>query len=508
MSKTSHRFLTRKSLDNVRREAAESGLRRQLGPLQLVLIGIGCIVGAGVYVMTGTAAANYAGPAVLISFAIAGLACFLIALCYAELASVLPISGASYSYAYTVLGEIFAWGLGWMLMFEFGLAGAALAVGLSGYLVSLLADFGVHIPAAFSTSLVRGIPGPGGLRFVADGGINLVALASLIVVAFILVRGVAQSAAVNALLVTIKVAVLLGFIFVGVGHVDTVNWKPFIPPNEGGFQYGVPGIFRAASILFFAYLGFEAVATAASEARKPQRDVPVGILGALLVATLIYVGVALVMTGLVPFRELNVPDPIAVAVGALGMPLFAVVLKAGALTGLASVLLVNTYAQSRVFYAMSCDGLLPARFSRLHLKFATPHISTALVAAGSGVAAAMLPISMLGDLVSLGTVCVFSVVAVSVIWLRNTHPELERPFKVPFGGVRIGGLWIGTVPVLALLACSMMAGPVLIDIVDKAAGGEWISAIILGIYIVVGVLIYLTYGVNNAKMRQPGASDR
>lgn len=501
MEKPSPSYLMRKPIDAVRRDADNTGMHRTLGPLQLVLIGIGCIVGAGVYVMTGIGAAHYAGPAVVLSFLIAAIACGVICLCYAELASVLPASGASYAYAYTVLGEVFAWGLGWMLMLEFGLAGAALAVGFSGYLTSLLGDFGVAIPDALSNSWLRADTAGGGSRLVAGGGVNLVAVGALAVVALVLVRGTRHSAVVNTLLVVIKVGVLIGFVFVGAGHVDSANWTPFIPENQGGFSYGTAGIFRAASILFFAYLGFEAVATAAAEARKPQRDVPVGILGALLASSVLYGAVALVMTGLVPYTALDVPDPIAVAVGAVGMPVLAVIIKTGALTGLASVLLVNTFAQSRVCHAMASDGLLPPAFGALHNRFRTPALATIVVASVSAVAAALLPISLLADLVSLGTICVFSVVAIAVMKLRTTHPELERPFKVPFGGVRVGGIWIGVVPVLALAACVLMAAPVFLDIVAKAAGGEWIPAVLLIVYIASGVAIYLGYGHGHAHIR-------
>ena len=492
----------RKPLEAVRSDAASSGMNRALGPVQLVLIGIGCIIGAGVYVMTGTAAAQYAGPAVVLSFGIAGLACAFTGLCYAELASVLPVSGASYTYAYAALGEVFAWALAWMSMLEFGLAGSALAVGFSGYLNSLLTDFGLPIPAVMLHSTIMATPTPGGVgvHFGLSPSLNLVALASLLVVAAILVRGVRQSAAVNTFLVLVKVCVLIGFVAVGIGHVDTHNWTPFIPPSEGGFRYGIPGIFRAASTLFFAYLGFEVVATAASEARSPQRDVPIGILGALAVSTILYASVALVMTGLVPFRTLSVPDPIAVAVGAVGVPVLAVIIKAGALTGLASVLLVNTYGHSRICFAMATDGMLPPRFSAIHPRFATPASGTLIVAGIAGVAAALLPITLLADLVSIGTAFVFAVVAISTIWLRNVHPDLPRPFRVPLGGVTIGGVWYGTVPVLALLLCALMMGPVLLDIAGKAIAGEWIPAAILGGYVLIGIVLYAGYGYRHSRL--------
>jgi APA family basic amino acid/polyamine antiporter len=490
----------RKSLEAVRLDAANSGLRRALGPIQLMLIGIGCIIGAGVYVMTGTAAADYAGPAVVLSFVIAGFACGFTGLCYAELSSVLPVSGASYTYAYAALGEVFAWALAWMLMLEFGLASAALAVGFSGYLNSLLADFAIHIPTGMLQSTLVAVPGHGGVHFIVSRSINLVALASLIVVALILARGIRHSAMVNTVLVVVKVSVLIGFVVVGVGHVDTHNWTPFIPPSEGGFRYGVPGIFRAASTLFFAYLGFEAVATAASEARRPQRDVPIGILGALALSTLLYGSVAMIMTGLVPFRSLGVPDPIAVAVQAVGAPVLAIIIKAGALTGLASVLLVNTYGHSRICFAMSSDGMLPRAFSVLHVRFFTPAIGTLIIAGMSGVAAALLPIALLADLVSIGTAFVFTIVAISTMWLRTAHPDLPRPFRVPFGGIWIRGVWVGTVPVLAILFCATMMGPVLMDIVGKAVAGEWIPAAILGGYVLCGILLYAAYGYRHSRL--------
>jgi APA family basic amino acid/polyamine antiporter len=478
-------IFARKSLAAIQSESQTHGLKRSLGPVQLMLLGIGCIIGAGIYVMTGTAAANYAGPAVIVSFLIAGLACGFTALCYAELASTLPVSGSSYTYTYAALGEVFAWSLGWLLMLEYGLAGSALAVGLSGYLASLLADLGITIP-----------------HFMMNGSFNLVAAASLAIVASVLIRGVTQSAAVTAVMVVIKIAVLLVFVVVGIGHIDSHNWRPLIPANEGGFHYGVPGILRAASVLFFAYLGFETVSTAASEARNPQRDMPIGILGALFVCTLLYVAVAMVLTGLVPFRELGVADPIALAMSAVHRPALALLIKAGAVVGLTSVLLVNTYGHSRICFAMSRDGLLPKFFSTVHADWRTPHLGTMVVAAVAATAAALLPISILGDLVSLGTACAFSIVAISVMWLRTTHPNLHRPFRVPLGGMRIGGIWIGIVPVCALVLCLGLVGPVIVDVVLKALAGESFLAIFLGVYLASGALLYAFYGRRKSRQAE------
>jgi basic amino acid/polyamine antiporter, APA family len=495
-------FSPRKSLESVRVEAASAGLVRALGPVQLVLIGVGCVIGAGVYVMTGTAAANYAGPAVILSFVIAAFACGFTALCYAELSSVLPVSGASYTYAYAALGEVWAWALAWMLMLEFGLAGSALAVGFSGYLGSLLGDFGLHLPDTMAHStLVATSTGPD-TRFAISRSINLPALLALAVVALVLVRGVRQSAAINSLLVTCKIGILILFVLVGLPHVDPHHWTPFVPASEGGFRYGPAGVLRGASVVFFAYLGFEAVATAASEARRPQRDVPIGILGALVVSTLVYAAVAAVLTGLVPYQKLGVADPIALAVSAVGRPLLSVIVKVGALTGLASVLLVNTYGQSRICFAMSKDGLLPPLFARIHPRFATPAAGTLVLAGISGTAAAVLPITLLADLVSIGTAFVFCVVAISTMWLRNARPDLPRPFRVPFGGITVSGTWIGTVPVLAVCLCLAMMAPVLIDIGGRAIGGDWIPAAILGLYVCIGALVYLLYGIRHSVARR------
>src|SRR3954470_4265545 len=351
MAGTGRGIFARKSLDAVRAEAANTGMRRTLGPIQLTLIGIGCIIGAGVYVMTGTAASNYAGPAVVISFALAGLACAFTALCYAELSSTLPVAGASYSYAYAALGEVYAWILAWMLSLEFGLAGSALAVGVAGYLLSLLGDFGITVPAALSTPLVQAVPGAHGAHFMIGGSVNLVAVAAVALFTFVLVRGVTHSARLNAGMVMVKIGVLVAFVVIGAPHVHTANWHPFLPPSQGGFAFGWLGVVRGASILFFAYLGFEAVATAALEAKQPQRDIPIGILGSLLVATIVYIAVALVLTGLVPYSKLNVPDPVAVAVDVIGWPALTILIKLGALAGLSSVLMINTFAHSRVWFA-------------------------------------------------------------------------------------------------------------------------------------------------------------
>ena len=496
------RLFARKSIEAL--QAEEHPLHRTLGGFQLMLLGIGCIVGAGVYVMTGTAAAHFAGPAVMLSFVLAATACGFTALCYAELASTIPVSGSSYTYAYATLGQVVAWGLSWLLMLEYGLAGSALAVGFSSYLVSLLYDFGVHVPAWLSTPSVVSTVVEGRTSFSLSGGVNLIAAVALLVSAGILSLGVSKSTLATAILVFIKVSVLVAFVAVGTGAVNPANWTPFIPANEGGFAFGWPGVIRGASILFFAYLGFETVSTAASETKNPQRNMPIGILGALVVCTLLYIAVAAVLTGVVPYRELGVADPIAVAVDHMRQPAFALIIKIGALTGLASVLLVNGYGHSRICYAMGRDGLIPPLFAKVHPSFKTPLWGTITVCTISAVIAAFLPISVLGDMVSFGTALAFSIVAFSLIWLRNHRPDLPRPFRVPFGGFMIGKTWIGYVPLLAIVLCLGMVVPVGMDIVVQAGRGDVLPAISLGLYLLAGVLIYVFYGYRHAHRPDAG----
>jgi APA family basic amino acid/polyamine antiporter len=480
-----------KSIETLQAEAGSHGLRRALGPLHLVLFGIGCILGAGIYVLPGTAAANFAGPAVMLSFVLAGTACALTALCYAELASTIPVSGSSYSYCYASLGEVFAWGLGWILMLEYTLASSTLAVGFSSYLTSLLRDFGVVVPAAIATPLVGS----------AGFSVNLVAALAIAAATSVLCAGVRQSAGVNAFLVVVKVAVLAVVITVGVGAIDPGNWKPFIPPHEGQFSFGWPGIVRAASILFFAYLGFETVSTAASESRNPQRDLPVGILGALVVCTALYLAVAAVLTGVVPYRELGVADPVALAVDRMGRPGIAIFVKVGALMGLASVLLVNAYGQSRITFQMSRDGMLPPLFSRVHERFRTPNRGIVVLGAVAAVGAAFFPIGMLADLVSLGAGLAFATVCFCTMWLRSRRPDLPRPFRVPLGGFRVGGAWIGYIPATALVLCVAMILPVLIDIGLQAVDGEPLMAVFLASYVAAGAVLYAAYGRRHSVLR-------
>ena len=549
-----NRFFIKKSIDQIQHEATNHHLKRTLGPLNLVFLGIGCIIGAGIYVMTGNAAANYAGPSVLLSFIIAGAACAFAGLCYAELASTMPVAGSAYTYSYATMGEVIAWIMGWLLVLEYGVAAATVAVGWSGYVTSFLHDFGVMVPPEFASSMVQSTADAAGhLSFSVSGNFNLIATGGILLVTGLLVLGVSESAAVNNVIVFIKVGVLLAFIAMGVGFIVPENWVPFIPPNEGGFTYGVQGVFRAASVIFFAYVGFEAVSTAAAESRNPSRDMPIGILGSLFVCTIIYMAVSAVLTGVVSYKELGVPEPIAVAVDRMGMPWFSFLIKVGAVAGLSSVMLILTYGQTRVFYSMARDGLLPRAFAVIHPKFRTPWIGTIVLGGLIAIASSLLPITILGDLVSLGTAFAFGIVCLTVMHLRTTRMDLHRPFRVPLGGAYVSartrvilvtvmafvGLaiftflmqskwtgvgsvivvlvaaawlakswkdatryWLGTAPMLGILFAAIMAVPLIEDIITKALSDDPIPAIILGSYLVLGAVIYLFYGLRNSRLAQ------
>lgn len=491
----------RKSLAQIEAETHSHGLRRSLGALNLTMLGIGSTIGAGIYVMTGTAAADYAGPAILLSFLVAGLACVFTALSYGELASTMPVSGSAYTYAYTSMGEIAAWTVGWLLLLEYGISCAGVASGFSGYASSLLGDLGVHLDPWWSTAWIQTVPTPGGgNKLVFGGGFNLVGASASVIVTALLVLGVSESATVNSIIVVLKVSVLLVFVAFGISSIHPQNWTPFIPPNEGGFRFGVPGIFRAASVIFFAYVGFEAVSTAAAEARNPKRDVPIGIITSLLICTVVYLCVAAVLTGVVPFRSLGAPDPLAVAVDAMHQHWLGLFVKIGAVTGLCSVMLVLQYGQTRIFYTMARDGLLPRMFSVLHPRFRTPWINTILLGFCVSAATALLPIDIISDLVSLGTTTAFGIVCFTVIWQRNANPDLRPPFRVPFGGIRVRGFWIGTTPALGILFCIVMGVPLITDIVSALLNHNPVPALLLGSYVVLGVLCYACYGYRHSRL--------
>lgn len=474
-------LLIKKSVSAIRHESEHGELKRSLSAANLVSLGVGCIIGAGIFVMTGQAAAQYAGPAIILSFVLAGLCCAFAALCYAELASMLPVSGSAYAYAYASLGELFAWIMGWLLVLEYGVAASTVAVGWSGYITSFLRDYGIIIPAQWAAATGQMVKLPDGSEAAAI--FNLPAAAAIAAVTALLIVGIKESATVNNITVFIKTVVIILFIAIGLFYVNPENWHPFIPENTGtDGEFGYSGILRGAGVIFFAYVGFEAVSTAAQEARNPQRDIPIGILGSLAICTVLYMLVALVLTGIVPYPSLNVPDPIAVAVDSIGMGWFATIVKIGAIAGLSSVMLVLLYGQTRIFYTMGRDGLLPHFFSRVHPKFHTPYLNTILTGIITGAVAGMTPIDQLGDLVSLGTLLAFAIICFSVMYLRKKEPELARPFRVP------GPWWL--MPTLGILCCGYLMW------------GLRGMLLTLKFYFLAGLFIYIFYGYRHSKLRK------
>ena len=479
-----HSYLTRKTIEDVNGGVAEPGgqtLRRSLGPVSLTALGVGAIIGAGIFVLTGAAAARYAGPAVILSFALAGLACAIVALCYAELAALIPVSGSTYSYVYIALGEIFAWIIGWDLILEYAMGAATVAVGWSGYLASLLKTLGLHLPPELT--------GPTGaalslLNAPAQAGahalFNAPATAVVLVITSLLVLGTRESARVNNLMVGFKLAVVLVVIVAGSLHVAPANWSPFLPENTGDFgHFGWSGVLRGAAVVFFAYIGFDAVSTAAQEAHDPQRTVPIGLIGSLAVCTALYIGVAAVLTGVVPFKLLDRPDPISAVIDAIGLPWLAVVVKFAALAGLTTVILVLLFGQARIMMAMARDGLLPGFFARINPRLRTPAASQALIGVTVAVIAGVFPIDILGEMVSIGTLAAFALVCLAVMYLRHSHPETPRPFRVPGSPA---------LPALGVLSC-----------LGLMAGLPWETWARLIVWLVIGMAVYGLFGHRRAR---------
>ncbi len=489
-------------------EDSEHSLKRTLGPLNLITLGIGAIIGAGIFVLTGSAAALYAGPAIVLSFILAGIACVFAGLCYSEFASLIPIAGSAYTYAYATLGELFAWIIGWDLILEYAFGASTVASGWSGYVVSFLQDFGIHLPPQLTATpgtdivlynnrwevLTRVMPAlkahgvdPAALPH-ATGVFNLVAFFAIAVVTTILVIGIQESANFNSAIVIVKVSIVLVFIAIAgqfvLAHpaIARENWHPFIPPNAGEFgKYGWSGIARAAGVIFFAYIGFDAVSTAAQEARNPQKDMPVGILGSLAVCTVLYILVAGLLTGLVPYSALNVPDPVAVGIDATGVRWGSILVKLGAIAGLGSVMLVMLLGQSRVFYSMSRDGLLPKWAGHVHPRFRTPYISSITVGIFVAIFASLIPVGILGELVSIGTLLAFVIVCAGVWILRVRRPDLPRPFKTPM---------VPLVPILGILVSLLMMASLPRD--------TWIRLVV---WLIIGMAIYFGYGRHHSRVR-------
>ena len=459
----------------------EATLKRTLTANQLVMLGVGAVIGAGIFVLTGQAAAEHAGPAIMLSFVLAGIACAFAGLCYAEFAAMMPVSGSAYSYSYATLGEFVAWFIGWALVLEYLFAASTVAVGWSGYLNAFLTNFDMALPAALASA-----------PFAAEGGElirtgTLINLPAVLIVAFVSgigYVGITQSAFVNSIIVAIKVTVILLFIAFAAQYVDPANWQPFIPENEGPGKYGVDGVVRAAAIVFFAYIGFDAVSTSAGEAKNPQRDMPIGILGSLAICTVLYIVVCAVLTGIMPYNLLGTPEPVSTALNnypSLGW--LQTLVELAAIAGLTSVILVMLMAQPRIFYSMSRDGLMPKLFGRVHPKYRTPHVGTVIVGTIAAVLAGFLPIDLLGEMVSMGTLLAFATVCAGVLILRYTRPELPRPFRVPFAML--------ICPLGAVLCLYLFAQPFM---------EHW--DLLLG-WMAIGMLIYIFYGYRNSKLRQP-----
>jgi basic amino acid/polyamine antiporter, APA family len=504
-------LLATKPLDMILDESSEAGehsLKRALGPTNLITLGIGAIIGAGIFVLTGAAAAQYAGPAIVLSFILAGIACAFAGLCYSEFAALIPIAGSAYTYGYATLGEIFAWIIGWDLILEYAFGAATVASGWSGYVNSFLQDYGIHLPPSLTatpgtdmvmynnrwerlatilpTLQAHGVD-PATLAHVG-GSFNLVAFIGIVLVTVILVIGIQESANFNSAIVIVKVAIVLTFIAIAGGfilkhpEVAARNWHPFIPPNTGEFgHYGWSGIARGAGVIFFAYIGFDAVSTAAQEAKKPQRDMPIGILGSLVICTILYILVSGLLTGVVSYTTLNVPDPVAVGIDHTGVRWGSVLVKLGAIAGLGSVMLVMLLGQSRVFFSMSRDGLLPQWAGAVHPRFRTPWISSITVGIFVAIFASLIPIGILGELVSIGTLLAFVIVCAGVWILRVRRPELARPFKTP---------WVPFVPIMGILVAGLMMVSLPLS--------TWLRLII---WLAIGMVIYFGYGRSHSRVQ-------
>jgi APA family basic amino acid/polyamine antiporter len=476
-------LFAKKPMEKLLNEAGETGehsLKRALGAINLVTLGIGAIIGAGIFVITGQAAAQFAGPAIVISFVLAGIACGLAGLCYAEFASLIPIAGSAYTYSYATLGELVAWIIGWDLILEYAFGAATVAVGWSGHLRAFLHDIGVQLPA-MPTSDFTVLGSAVHLRYDYVGFLIILAITSILVI------GIKESANFTTAIVILKVAVVCMFIALATAYLMAHNWQPnywhpFIPPNTGvRGQFGWSGILRGAGVVFFAYIGFDAVSTAAQEAKNPKKDMPLGILGSLVICTILYIIVSGLLTHMVPYSQLNVPDPVVVGIRTTGHQWATFLVELGALAGLATVMLVMLLGQSRVFYSMSRDGLLWPWASKIHPRFRTPYLSSIVVGFFVAILATLIPLNVLDEMTSVGTLLAFMLVSIGVWVMRKTHPNMTRPFKTPL---------VPLVPILSVL----FSGTLIVSL------SYWTQLRLL-VWLAIGLVIYFTYSVKHSRVR-------
>ena len=475
-----------KSVDQLRSDAEHShGLKRALGAFDLVMLGIGAIIGTGIFVLTGQAAAANAGPAVCLSFIVAGIASAFAGLCYAEMASMIPVAGSAYTYAYATMGELIAWIIGWDLILEYLVGAAAVSVGWSGYTVEFLKHFGIHLPKKLTSAPYLWDEAAQQFYRSPDLAIiNLPAFLITLFVTWILVVGVKESARFNAVIVVVKVIVVLAFIVAAAPFVHPENWTPFIPENTGTFgQFGISGIFRGAATVFFAYIGFDAVSTAAQETKNPQKDMPIGILGSLVVCTGLYILVSLILTGVVHYTQLGVPHPIAVGIKATGIRWLELAVEVGAIAGLSSVMVVMMMGQPRVFFSMAQDGLFPRFAAKVHPVYGTPWITTIITGLICAVAGGLLPIGILAELCSIGTLFAFVLVCLGVMILRLKRPDIQRSFEVPFGPYLI--------PIAGVLCSGGLMGFATLASLKR-----------LAIWMVIGLVFYFLYGAKHSLLQK------
>lgn len=483
-------LFVKKPIDQIVTESqdGEHTLKRTLGPKSLIALGIGAIIGAGLFSLTGIAAAENAGPAVVLSFVVAAIGCAFAGMCYSELAAMIPVAGSAYTYTYATMGEFIAWIIGWDLVLEYAVAAAVVAVSWSRYVASFLNDFGIHLPAQFTACPFDQIILSNGAQGV--GIINLPAIFIIVMVSILLMLGIQQSSRVNSIIVVLKVAIVLIFIAIGFHYIHWENYSPFIPPNTGKFgEFGISGIMRAAGIIFFAYIGFDTVSTAAQESRNPQKDIPTGIFGSLIICTILYLAFAFVLTGMVNYTLMKGDAaPVATAINLTPYPWLQFLIKFGIISGFTSVILVLLLGQSRVFYSMSRDGLLPSIFSQIHPKWKTPWRSNLIFMVFISIFAGFFPISKLGHMTSIGTLLAFVIVCAGVIVLRWKQPNLHRPYRSPC---------VPVFPILGILVCFSM--------MTSLNGETWIRLIV---WLLIGLVFYFLYGRHHSKLNQSSKVSR